>query len=758
MRDANASDFCYYPFMQILMTSDGKYRPCSKHQDYITHNGRELNIQHGDTLQDAWSSDYMEDIRKHFLENEQFKGCRECWRMQKMGLRSMRFDSYQYETPEEQVQNPIQPTRIEINASNICNLKCRICYPNASSKWIKEHGELYGSTEVVYRNLNLNNLNQVKQWADSLEEVCFFGGEPLLSDENLNLLDYFIASGYSSKMSLLFNTNGTVFSAEIADRLSRFKRVRMYYSVDDIGSRFEYQRKGAVWNDVADNIQQAYSLSRSSEGTNIDFKICCTVSIFNIYYFPEYFKWFGERFPGLRIFWNLLFDPWRLNVQILPKPVKTLIINRLENHVKSTYAMSESETKTIQELVTFLNEDVDKPFQEFFYYVNRHDTYRSESFPSVFKEFWEVIEPFAPDDLKMGLYTKKDVLLQCESASKDSLKTPEAYAELERLFELAWLKVAEGKNQLDKRKSSEVVNLTSAALEIQITTAEAFRKAVHLKGSLQLKLSVGQPAHGDLLLPPVDLIEFHGDALRAHPNYLVPLYGIFSGKDEEASRQEITDHVLSKVGQIPTEDTIKKAKALSVIKVFIKYDNEDSVLTSILLTSTNSLGESLQRLEEGNLVDVLENDFQLLNRYSAAIKRKLNGGQSSFGLFSELADVLADKSDIDGRWKIFEGWVSYFAGSEMIVPLFRQVVGNWDINEILDRIFDSLASSDINGEPTNDESVSKLAVIKGLLGEHNERYQIVGKLLQTPKHQLLKEITSTSLEEIQRTLAVNYTD
>ena len=398
MRDPKASDFCYYPFMQILLTSDGKYRPCSKHQDYITHEGREMSIHQGDALQDAWTSDYMQNIRQHFLENKQFEGCRECWRMQDMGLRSMRYDSYQYGTTEQQVAEPLKPTRIEINASNVCNLKCRICYPNASSKWIKEHGELYGSNEKIYYNLSLPNLEQVKQWGDSLEEVCFFGGEPLLSQENMALLDYFISTRNAGRMSILFNTNGTVFNDAVTERLRHFKRVRMYFSVDDIGARFEYQRKGAKWEEVAKNIDSAYRLSRSPEGQNIDFKICCTVSIFNIYYFPEFFDWFGTNYPGLRIFWNLLFDPWELSVQLLPEQVKEKLKDRLRHELRPSFEMSEEETRTVDELIGFLNHSVNREFSGFFSYVATHDKYRKESFASTFPEMNEQLLSYRPDN------------------------------------------------------------------------------------------------------------------------------------------------------------------------------------------------------------------------------------------------------------------------------------------------------------------------------------------------------------------------
>lgn len=469
-KDIEKSDFCYYPFMQILLTSDGKYRPCSKHQDYITHNGEVLTTKDA-SIEEAWNSDYMQNIRQSFMDNKQFEGCSECWRMQDMGLRSMRYDSFQYSTPDSQVLNPVNPSRIEINASNVCNLKCRICYPNASNKWIKEYDELYGVEEKVYYNLDAQNIAEIKSWAGNLEELCFFGGEPLMSKENLGLLDFLIAENLAPNISILFNTNGTIYNSSIESKLKHFKFVRMYFSIDDIGERFEYQRKGAKWDHVSRNIEAAYNFCKTEEGKNIEFKICTTVSSFNIYYFPEFFAYFNEHFPGLKVFWNLLFDPWRLSVQVLPKEIKEVIEDRLRNYVHITYEMTEADTKTIEELITFLHIDVDKPFNEFFRYVNRHDVYRKESFEQTFPEFYALIKEYKSKALKMGEYEfepihKKDTPDEIERKTADFFVVllehiKENYNEQARLKVSSTIKYLKAQPELMKNKNFAKDTLTS---------------------------------------------------------------------------------------------------------------------------------------------------------------------------------------------------------------------------------------------------------------------------------------------------------
>jgi hypothetical protein len=74
VRDPAKSDFCYYPFFQVLMTAGGKYMPCSKHEAFITHSGKVLTADNA-TIEDAWNSDYMQDLRQGFHTGERKEGC-----------------------------------------------------------------------------------------------------------------------------------------------------------------------------------------------------------------------------------------------------------------------------------------------------------------------------------------------------------------------------------------------------------------------------------------------------------------------------------------------------------------------------------------------------------------------------------------------------------------------------------------------------------------------------------------------------------
>jgi len=397
-RKPEDSNFCYYPFFGLIMTADGKFKVCSKHGEHITDGGECVTVENGN-LDRAWNSDYMKQLREDFNNNVQANGCRECWRMQEMGLREMRYDSYDYPIPESQVLNPELPMRVEINASNVCNLSCRICMPTASHKWIKEAKEIYGWEETVHFNMTPSNTEAVRKWVPNLIEIGFFGGEPLSAEENIDLMKYCVETGHSKHITIMVNTNGTVCSDEIIDLFRQFKHVYLNFSIDDIGARFEYQRKGAKWDKVVANMKRYIAAGGYRSEDTIESKICCSVNNMNIYYFPEFFKYMNEHFPGLKVFWNLIYEPWEYSIEILPDDIKDIIRNRLQNFVSATYEMSESSTKTIQDLVTFLDNRIDRDFRKFFTKIEWHDRYRGESFSETFPEYWSLIKKYAPEKI-----------------------------------------------------------------------------------------------------------------------------------------------------------------------------------------------------------------------------------------------------------------------------------------------------------------------------------------------------------------------
>src|SRR6185295_10756000 len=134
---------------------------------------------------------------------------------------------------------------------------------------------------------------------------------------------------------------------------------------------------GAKWDRVQENLAKYISHGGFTYDNTIECKICCSVSNINIFYFPEYFEFMNEKFPGLPVYWNLIYEPWAFSIEILPKPVKDIIRKRLTSFT-TTYPMDPARTKTIEDLLTFLDNTIDRDFQHFFERIEWSDQFRKQ--------------------------------------------------------------------------------------------------------------------------------------------------------------------------------------------------------------------------------------------------------------------------------------------------------------------------------------------------------------------------------------------
>ena len=90
------------------------------------------------------------DQRFKMLQGERPDGCSYCWKMEDAGEMSDRHyrsgEPWAMDSFDEIVDNPladVNPSYVEVNFNNVCNLSCSYCSPQFSSTWTaesKEHG------------------------------------------------------------------------------------------------------------------------------------------------------------------------------------------------------------------------------------------------------------------------------------------------------------------------------------------------------------------------------------------------------------------------------------------------------------------------------------------------------------------------------------------------------------------------------------------------------------------------------------------
>ena len=389
---------CMLPWISIEASPIGTARPCCLAKDEITKpDGSKYSLRET-SLEEIYHSTYMQNLRQDFLAGNKPATCNRCWDEEAAGRTSKRINSRirlkeYYNLVDFQNINPDQLWFIDLKLGNICNLKCRICGSWSSSKWAKEEIDyipelLDRKTHLAYTYLKDGAWpRETEVFWDNLKTLLpnikyfeFTGGEPFLIEQHFELLRYAVEQDYSKNIEIHYNTNGTVFP-EQAELWSNFKHVEIALSIDNVGARFEYERYGADWNEVQENISK-FTAMRSNK---ISTQLCTTMNIQNVYYLPELCDWISTQTFD-HVYFNMLHDPWHMCISKMTAPAQELVIDRLTTHEFNSKYRAE-----ILRIVQFIRNGEGSNGQEFLRKMQTTDEYRKQNLRDTHKEIAEAM-------------------------------------------------------------------------------------------------------------------------------------------------------------------------------------------------------------------------------------------------------------------------------------------------------------------------------------------------------------------------------
>jgi organic radical activating enzyme len=285
------------------------------------------------------NSGYMQNLRQQFLDQKQPQTCRKCWREERAGRTSKRMhtlDRLKHILPDQTWTADAKPLMfLDLKLGNICNLKCRICGSWSSSTFAAEELSQLSRDEDKKSNHHYRMLKQgawprentvfwkeIDQVVDQIRYIEFTGGEPFMIQEHFDMLQGLIDRGIAGQIEIHYNTNGTQWPKQGEAIWQHFKTVEIAFSIDDVGTRFEYQRSNAVWSEVEANLSQFKQLR--DRNTNIRLQVCTTVNVFNVLYLDDVARWIDQQGFDF-VYWNMMHDAWYFSIATLPETVKTQI-------------------------------------------------------------------------------------------------------------------------------------------------------------------------------------------------------------------------------------------------------------------------------------------------------------------------------------------------------------------------------------------------------------------------------------------------
>ena len=336
--------FCMYPWIHLHAFPTGDAHPCcySEMAHKIGHTKEK-------TLGEIWNDQPMRDLRIRMLNNEPSGACKKCYEQEANGFFSGRQSANKHHghhvqralnTQDNGHLDQFEMTYWDIRFSNLCNLSCRSCGHIFSSSWYRDQSQIAGP-EWAQRHqvLNFAGRTQTDIWEqlvphlDYVEQIYFAGGEPLMMDEHYRILEELERRGRFD-VRLIYNTNFT--QVRLKDRMvfdywKRFDSVSVGASLDDMGPRGEYIRKGTRWATVEANREKMMQ-----ECPRVDFYISPTLSILNAWSLPDFHRNWVERgfirAQDLNV--NILQDPVHYRIDIAPSKYKERLTEKYQQHIE----------------------------------------------------------------------------------------------------------------------------------------------------------------------------------------------------------------------------------------------------------------------------------------------------------------------------------------------------------------------------------------------------------------------------------------
>jgi MoaA/NifB/PqqE/SkfB family radical SAM enzyme len=335
LRDSKT--FCIYPWIHLHAYPTGEAYPCCHAEmAYPVGNCRT------DTLEKIYRDAPMRGLRDDMLNERPNPACGRCYEQEQSGFFSGRRSANKHHGHHIKRidDDKFQMSYWDIRFSNLCNLSCRSCGHIFSSSWYQDQAQLAGGAwKDLNQALNYAGRTETDMWEqliphlDYVEQIYFAGGEPLMMKEHYNILDELERRGRFD-VRLIYNTNFTHVKLKdrtVFDYWRKFKSVAVGASLDAMGPRAEYIRKGTDWAVVESNRRQMLETC-----PEVDFYISPTLSIMNALHLPDFHRsWvdLGLLKPqDLNV--NILQDPAHLRIDIAPAAYKAKISKKYQEHIE----------------------------------------------------------------------------------------------------------------------------------------------------------------------------------------------------------------------------------------------------------------------------------------------------------------------------------------------------------------------------------------------------------------------------------------
>jgi organic radical activating enzyme len=256
----------------------------------------------------------LREIKQSFLQGVIPSGCQGCqehnWYSQFLG-----------QVPIG--TNDFNLLSLDLRWSNTCNLTCMYCGSGNSSAWAALSNRSSAIPIAVSNRIQDKEIliNLIQQHQSTLQRVSLLGGEPLLIKENIRVLELLSPT---IEVSIFTGLNVDLETNRLYHMLLDMPNVYWTISMENVGKKFEFVRRGAQWSKQVANLEHLLANNRSRYTVNFQSQFCAysATSIEELYDFASGYD--------LKVNWNWLSHPKELDFFFFPDRLKQASLAQLD--------------------------------------------------------------------------------------------------------------------------------------------------------------------------------------------------------------------------------------------------------------------------------------------------------------------------------------------------------------------------------------------------------------------------------------------
>ena len=342
----NKKIFCNTPWYELHIYWDGGLGICCQeyHRLYNTEQKEKYNISNM-SIAEWFNSEPVKKMRTDIWSDKKLSLCNRCMQDEAVSVTSRRHKSNQksviftksaFEDSIKQSphydnflysknnlgETQTLPMDLHVDLGNFCNLACKMCNSQASSKiaaqhvkWGREEDKKYVGSDWTQNNEVWNRFLQ-ELLKMKIQNIHFMGGETMLTKRFHDFLNFMIEHKRFD-LNFSFVTNGTTFDVELIKKLKLFQRVGIEVSIETITEHNGYIRQGTDTKEVLANIEK---YREHCDNEKISVTIRPAPSALTIGYYNTLIEYCLEQ--KLTIKSNPVYKPTFLNISVLPIDTK----------------------------------------------------------------------------------------------------------------------------------------------------------------------------------------------------------------------------------------------------------------------------------------------------------------------------------------------------------------------------------------------------------------------------------------------------